>query len=337
MRSLNVGCFALITAPFWLGFLFFEATLLRGLSLELYSTTYASVMGTITTRGVETLEYTYEVDGHMFQGDKFRYVSSSSDSETWSGTAFRVGSPVRVYYRHGSPWESVLVPGVQGRTLMMLLGSTPFSLALLGGMFLAVRSLRKSRVEVQAFERDGRTYVRLTDRTPLLVGLAGGGAAALALCIAVAVVMGMDAPLPVAVLAWAFAVAAGVVAARWWQMRLDTGLYDLILDEQARTLSLPAMHERSTRKDVKWSAIQSVILDKETHRGSKGSTSENFRCMLRVQGGARAELVREWQGDPDRAANLVNWLQARLGLAESMFVPAPAHAPAPAPKKKVRY
>ncbi|HEY0096738.1 MAG TPA: hypothetical protein VGB96_20570, partial [Archangium sp.] len=282
------------------------------------------------------LEYTYEVDGHTFQGNKFRYVSSSSDSEVWSGTAFRVGSPVRVYYRYGSPWESVLVPGVQGRTLMMLLGSTPFSLALLGGMFLAVRSWRKSRVVVQAFERNGRTHVRLTDRTPLLVGLAGGGAVALALCIAVGVVMGLDAPLPAAVLAWAFAVAAGAVASRWWQMRLGTGLFDLILDEQARIVSLPAMHGRVMRLDVEWSAIEAVILDKQTRRSSQGSLSENFRCMIRQRGRARTELVQEWKGDPDRAANLVNWLQARLGLDESTLVSKPAPAPAPA-KKKVRY
>ncbi|HEX5750969.1 MAG TPA: hypothetical protein VFZ09_32385 [Archangium sp.] len=41
----------------------------------------------------------------------------------------------------------------------------------------------------------------------------------------------------------------------------------------------------------------------------------------------------EWPDDQDRAANLVNWLQARLGRDESTLV-AP---PAPAPKKKARY
>ncbi|MFY0523828.1 DUF3592 domain-containing protein [Archangium gephyra] len=337
MRSLNLGCLALMLAPFAFGLVTFEAGLLRSFSLELYSTTYPSVMGTITTRGVETLQYTYEVEGRTFQGNNYQYsVRTSSDPAAWAGPEFRVGSPVRVFYRYGSPWESVLVKGVQGRTLLLLLGFTPVNLALFVGLFLAVRSMRKSRLGVRVFERNGRTHVRLTDKTPLLMGLAGAGAAALVLCIAVGAVMGLDAPVPAVVMAWGFAVAAGVVADRWWQARLDTGLHDLILDEQARTLSLPATHGRSTRRDVEWSAIKSVLLDKETRRSSKGSLSENFRCMLRINGAGRAELVREWQGDADRAANLVNWLQARLGLDESTLVAPRAPAPV-AKKKKVRY
>jgi hypothetical protein len=337
MRYSNLGCLALMLAPFAYGLMSFEASLLHILSRELYSTTYPSVMGTMTTRGVETLQYTYEVDGRTFQGDNYHYsVRTSSDSAAWAGPEFRVGSPVRVFYRYGSPWESVLVKGVQGRTLLLLLGLTPVNLALFVGLFLAVRSMRKSRLGVPVFERNGRTHVRLTDKTPFLMGLAGAGAAALVLCIAIGFVMGLDAPVPAVVMAWGFAVAAGVVADRWWQAKLDSGLHDLILDEQARTLSLPATHGRSTRRDLQWSDIQSVILDKETRRSSKGSISEHFRCMLRLPGASRAELVQEWQGDPDRAANLVNWLQARLGLDESTLVAPPAPAPAPK-KKKVRY
>lgn len=338
MRLLNLGCLGLMLAPFAFGLMSMEVGLLRSLSLELYSTTYPSVMGTITTRGVETLEYTYEVDGRTFQGDNYQYsVRTSSDSAAWAGPEFRVGSPVRVFYRYGSPWESVLVRGVQGRTLLLLLGFTPVNLALVVGLFVAVRSARKSRVGVQAFERNGRTHVRLTEKTPFLMGLAGASAASLVLCLAVGAVMGLDAPVPAVVLAWGFAVAAGVVADRWWQARLDTGSHDLILDEQARTLSLPPMHGRIMRRDLEWGAIQSVLLDKQTRRSSQGSVSENFRCLLRLSGGSGAEIAHEWQGDPDQAANLVNWLQARLGLDESTLVVA---KPAPAPvakKKKVRY
>jgi hypothetical protein len=332
-----MGCLALMLAPFALGFVIPGALLLRSLSLELYSTTYPSVMGTITTRGVESVKYAYELDGRTFQGDNFRYsMRSESDSAAWAGPEFRVGSPVRVYYRRGAPWESVLVPGVQGRTLQLLLGFAPVNLAIAMGLFLMVRSARKSRLEVRAFERNGRTHVRLTDRTPFLVGLAGASATSLLLCLVLGTVTGGEPPLSAALLAWAFVVAAGVLANRWWQARLDTGLYDLILDEQARTLSLPATYGRGKRRDLEWSAIQGVILEKETRRSKQGNTSENFSCMLRLAEGSRVETVHEWQGDPDRAANLVNWLQARLGLDESTLVPRPAPTPAPK-KKKVRY
>ncbi|AKJ04997.1 hypothetical protein ATI61_10269 [Archangium gephyra] len=336
MRLVNLGCLTLMLGPFVFGFASFELSLLHGLSRELYSMTYPSVMGTITNQGMETLSYAYEIGGQTFQGNNYRYtVKNEDDYKAWSGPEFRSGSPVRVYYRRGSPWESVLVPGVQGRTLLLLLGFTPVNLAIIGGLFLMLDSTRKSRLGVRAFQRNGGIHVRLTDRTPLLVGFWGALAASIALAIIVGVVMGLDAPLTAVALAWAFAVAAGVGIAMWWQTRLDTGDYDLILDEQAQRLSLPPMHERTKRRDLEWSAIQEVILDKETRNG-KGGFSEYYRCMLRLRGGSRAELVTEWKGDQDRAANLVNWLQARLGRDESMLVAPPAPAPAPK-KKKVRY
>jgi uncharacterized protein DUF3592 len=336
MRVSNLGCLGLMLAPFALGLVTFEVSLLRSLSLELYSMTYPSVMGTVTTQGLETLSYAYEVDGRAFQGDNYRYTArNEADFKAWAGPEFRAGAPLRVYYQRGSPWKSVVVPGVQGRTLLLLLGFTPVSLAIFGGLFLMVSSLRKSRLGIRAFERNGRIHVRLTDKTPVLVGFGGVIVASIALSIIVGGVMGLDAPLPAVMLAWAFAVAAGVGTAMWWQTRLATGDYDLILDEQARSLSLPPMHDRTKRRDLEWSAIQEVILDKET-RNSKGRFSEYYRCMFRLRGGSRAELVAEWQDDQDRAANLVNWLQARMGRDESTLVAPPAPAPA-SKKKKVRY
>jgi hypothetical protein len=331
-----MGCFALMMAPLWLGLLVFEASLLHSLSLELYSATYPSVMGTIIAQGEGSPQYAYEVDGRAFQGYLYQYSANSPDDvAAWSGPEFRVGSPVRVFYRYGSPWESVLVKGVQGRTLVMLLGSTPPSLAVLWGFFLLVRSMRKSGLAVWAFEREGHTHVRLTNRTPLRMGLAGAGAVSLVLWFVVGFSMGFNSPpLTAAVLAWAFVVAAGVLTAWWWQAKLDTGLHDLILDEQARTLSLPVTAGRSTRRDLQWSDIQSVILDKQTRRGRKGSIFESFRCMILLRGASRAELVHDWQDDQDRAANLVNWLQARLGLDESTLVAPPAPAPVEKKKKK---
>jgi hypothetical protein len=332
----NLGCLTLMLAPFAFGFATFELGLLHSLSRELYSTTYSSVMGSVTTQGTETLSYAYEVDGHAFQGDNYRYtVRNESDFKAWMGPEFSAGSPIRVYYRRGAPWESVVVPGVQGRTLLLLLGFTPVNLAIFGGLFLMVRSSMKSRLGVLAFARNGRTHVRLTDRTPLFVGFWGALAASIALAIIVGVVLGLDAPLTAVALAYAFAVAAGGGAAMWWQSRLDSGDYELILDERAQRLSLPPMYDRTIRRELEWGAIQEVILDKETRSG-KGGFSEYYRCMLRLPGGSRAELVAEWKGDQDRAANLVNWLQARLGRDQSMLVAPPAPAPAPK-KKKVRY
>ncbi|HYO70752.1 MAG TPA: hypothetical protein VEU33_32195 [Archangium sp.] len=334
MRASNLGCLVLMLAPFAFGFVTFEVGLLRSLSLELYSTTYPSVMGTVTAQGVETLSYAYEVDGRAFQGDNYRYtVRNDADFKAWAGPEFRAGAPLRVYYRRGSPWESVVVPGVQGRTLLLLLGFTPVNLAIFGGFFLMVRSRFKSRLGIRAFERNGRIHVRLMDMTPMFVGFWGALAASIALSIIVGVVVGLDAPLTAVALAWAFAVAAGVGTSMWWQARLDRGDCDLILDEQAQRLSLPPMYERTKRRDLEWSAVQEVILDKET-RNTKGSFSEYYRCMLRLRGGSRAELVAEWKDDQDRAANLVNWLQARMGRDESTLVAPPAPAPK---KKKARY
>ena len=335
MRLANLGCLTLMLGPFIFGFAYFELSLLRSFSRELYSMTYPSVMGTVTTQGMETLSYAYEIDGRTYQGENYRYtVKNESDFKAWSGPEFRAGSPVRVYYRRGAPWESVVVPGVQGRTLLLLLGFTPVNLAIFWGLYLMLDSTRKSRLGVRAFERNGRVHVRLTDRTPVRVGFEGSLPAAILLAMIVGMVMGMDAPVTAVALAGAFAVAAGVGGSIWWQSRLDTGNYDLILDEQARSLSLPPMHGRTKRRELEWDAIRQVILDKEARPG-KGSFTEYYRCMLRLRGGSRAELVAEWKNDQDRAANLVNWLQARMGRDESTLVAPPA--PAPAPKKKVRY
>lgn len=340
MRSSSVGCATLLLAPAFLVLLLFDVTMLRILSLELYSTTFPSVMGTVTSRGIETVKYTYELDGRTFQGERYRYSVNEpkDDEELGSGQVnalppeLRVGAPVRVFYRHGAPGDPVLVRGVESRTLLILLAITAPNLLLFVGVYLMVAAHLRSSMQVRFFERNGRTHVRLTDSTPALMGLAAVGVAALGAFTAVKELMGIDAPMPIVVLAWVLVVAVGVGAARWWRARLDTGLYDLILDEQARTLSLPPMHGRTARHDLKWDWIQAVVLEKQRRGGGKKTLPRDyFRCVLRT--GNSPKLVYEWgEDDQDRAANLVNWLQARLGLEST--APISVSVPAPVAKKK---
>ena len=190
------------------------------------------------------------------------------------------------------PGDSVLVRGVESRTLLILLAITLPNLLLFVGAYLMVAAHLRSYMQVRFFELNGRTHVRLTDWTPALMGLAAVGVTALGAHFAVKEMMGIDAPLPIAVLAWVLVVAVGVGAARWWRARLDTGLYDLILDEQARILSLPAMHGRTARSDLKWDWIQAVVLEKQRRGGGKKTLPRDyFRCVLRT--GNSPKLVYE--------------------------------------------
>lgn len=327
MRHSQYGCLALFLLPFALPLMLMDGYLLVGIAQQLGTTLYASTTGTITRSDVEPNEmrnyhfqvaYTYEVEGRTYVGDSYRTSDwGSGDSAMFNElkARFPVGATVPVYYWHGAPGTAVLLRGVQGLDLFVLLFLVPFNFGILGGVVLLVSQWKRAGEGVRAHERDGRTHVRMSDMSPVVAGLVASAIAAFAFGIGLAPAGGMQVSLPLALSAWAVVVGVGVVFAKRRRVKWDAGDYDLIIDPRARSLSLPAMHERKERLDVPWSRIRSISVDKKRNTDSKGKgTSVSFLPTLEFtddRGTVRRELLASW-GTPERAGSFAEWLESQV-------------------------
>lgn len=333
MRALNVVLLLFILV--WSAFtLMFDGMILQGLARQTLATFYPHAPGTIThsqvvergnSDGDGTLygfevRYAYEVDGRRYEGTRYRYASWSSSDRAMAADAVRrfpVGARVPVFHHPEAPADAVLVTGVQGHDLYMLLFMNPFNLVMLTGWYGVWSVLRKKEEDpVGAFPRAGRVHVRLQGMGVRAAGLLAFGGTSFVSIFVVAFMTGGDPSLPFAVLTWAAVIAVGVLFARKQRAKLDSGDYDLIVDELNRRLSLPAGPGREERLDVPWSQVKSVMVEKRTRTDSDGDTLTVW-CptvvLTGAQGESRSEALIEWS-EENKATALVDWLESRLRL-----------------------
>jgi len=260
-----------------------------------------------TTSHLFEVRYTYTVEGRRYAGSRVRYLPSNTTQDTGRQLArlFPRDAQVEVFYRPEDPAESLLQPGLRGSDfLMLMILGLPHLLVVL----LALLVMRKPATEVPSFEREGRTHVTLIAISPVIVGILAMAGAFMAGLLAWS--LGAEPSVAGALLLWlaVFGLgAAAMQAQRWW---LDQGTRDLILNEQTRTLSLPALLGRTQRLDVPWSQVVDVTVEPRGIGG--GKKVHGLVLELRGPPGmSRREVVYEW-GPEDRALALADWLRARL-------------------------
>ncbi|MCY1083089.1 DUF3592 domain-containing protein [Archangium lansingense] len=309
--------------------LVFDGVILYGITRQTLARSYPHVPGTITHSQVVKnsdsdgttyrfeVRYSYEVNGQRYEGTRYRYSAWGSSSSSPSAEAarhFTVGATVPVFHHPEAPGDAVLLTGVQGMDLFLLLFMNPFNLVMLAGWYGAVYSLRKKDEGVGAFMRDGRVHVRLDGMSAGAAGvLAFGGASFLSIFV-VAFATGANPSMVTAVLTWVAVIAAGVYFARRQRVKLDSGAYDLIVDEPNRRLSLPVGPDRVDRLDVPWGQVKSFLVESRTKKDGDGDPVTVWcpTVVLTVsQGEYRNEALVEWN-DEDKATFLVKWLEERL-------------------------
>ena len=303
-----------------------DGWILHMLARQSLAAFHPSASGTITQSQVVSSDdsygfearYAYAVGGRAYEGSRSSHGEwSSSNRGRVEDLArrFPVGATASVFYDPESPEDAVLITGVQGMDLFLLMFMNPFNLVLLVGWRGALRVLRdKEEDQLGVFTRDGRVHVRLEGVSALAVGVMALGGASFLSIFAVGFVTGFEPPLAVAVLTWVAVIATGVVFARRQRAKLDSGEYDLILDETTRRLSLPVGPGRGKRLDVPWSQVKSVLLEKSTRKDNEGDMVTVWcpTLVLSVsQAGERNEALVEWS-DEHKAEVLVKWLGGKL-------------------------
>ncbi len=298
------------------------------------SVSYPSVPGTITVSELDAfrkpkgggqayafrVRYTYEVGGQKLEGSRVRYVTGRSREHAPAkalSKRFPLNAQVPVYYDADDPKDALLDPGGNGPDLLYPMYPGLFTILTLIGWCLAAM-MRREPTDIPEFERNGRIHLTVFALPPSLIGVFGAG-------IAVFVGMGFwfsDSVFPIstAITIWASVFLAGGAAALVQKLRLRSGVYDVILDDQ--TVSLPATHGRRRRVQVPRQQIVTVSLDRQGQQKKAYRPTLEF---LHPGGGSRLEPIGPWMTDQDKAQALADALKIRLRLMERQ---AKAAAPA---------
>jgi hypothetical protein len=266
--------------------------------------------------------YDYGVDGRSYQGSTYRYGFLSPDStEAYAAVrAHPAGSEVKVYYRPGDPADSLLCPGVVGHDFFALFILVPAGALLVLTLFTVdapgwfkVRNPVAGGMKV--ISQGGQIRVRLP-RYPVANWTVGAFSVASLVAVATLAFATRRNPStqPEAIACLAV-LAVTVVVYLWRRARLLSGIDDLVINEDARTLVLPQTFGRKHPQTLEFSAVRSVCLEAIRHR-SKGGYYYTWAVTLELHdGAAESERLAHWYSK-NRVDNLAQWLRERLHLAE---------------------
>lgn len=274
-----------------------------------------------TTCGV-AIRYTYSVGGSEYEGDRYRYDTSTSSDSGWAHRAVNArpaGAKVKVFYNPTDPEDAVLSPSIQGSDLFHFTFMTPFNAAMLGFWWAGWVQLRRKWFKPLAGGAKiktelRRTRARLSEFSPL-----GAGSVTVALLAFLSIFVvgilggGFHPPLRTMLITWAVILSGGVVAGVWHWAKILSGKYDLIIDTQGDTLELPLTCGRKTRRQVPFAQVQGVRVDTVQKSSSgDGEPAVMHAPTLELAGAESSEeRLAEWY-DSKRAEGFVEWLRSQL-------------------------
>lgn len=272
------------------------------------------------TYGVK-LRYSFEVGERHFNGERYRYDTSTSSG----GWAQRVvqkhppGATVTIYYDPGDPENCVLRPGIAGSDLFHLVFMTPFNVVMLGFWWFGWNRIRYRWCQPIAGGVKLRTNLRktraqMTEYSPLTVGVLTIALLAFGSIFVVGFAFGGFHPsLQTMTVTWSIILTGGLAAAIWRGAKIAGGRYDLVLDEMNRTLQLPRTCGRTSAESIPFVDVYGAFVATFEKSVSEGGTSCTYIPTLRL--GDRdgpTENLAEWH-DAERARQFVAWLNAKLG------------------------
>jgi len=307
----------------------FDSFIFYGVIRQIQAISYSTVTGTVasskvsyhtgskggTTYGVE-IDYTYEINGRPYAGNRYCYLQGSSSDSKWAFDAVRdhrAGAKTHVFVNPSDPADAVLVSGIQRPQVMLLLVSTPFNLIMLFFLIAGIK-LMSSKLSgdplagIRHFKAGLRNNVRLPSSTPLYAGMLTAGVVSfVAMFLAIIFSKRMPLTMQTLELVWLAMALAGSVAfiLRW--MRLSSGVEDLIVDEGYRNVTLPQTFQRKETLTVSFDEISGVVL--ETTYSPKGGTY--YYAHLQFKDESRETLVRSQI--PGIPSELVQWLSKQFG------------------------
>lgn len=269
------------------------------------------------------IQYDYEVDGTQYHGSRLRYGLAITDVSMAQAAvlAHPVGSETTVYYRAGNPGDSLLSPGVEGRDLLLAFFILPFIVftkfcagKVTDQTWFKLRKLPAGGVKI--ISRGNRTRVRLPIYSPLDWTLAMLAVASFAsfLALSLGIIHALSLRSVALAAGQVLAVTAGVFS--WRQSRLMSGIDDLVIDDDARTVRLPLTFGRNRPISLAFNYIESVFVKSIPHGWASGRVTYTWDVMLAflyVPGSPAA--LTDWPSE-EKSAAFANWLRERLRLAK---------------------
>jgi hypothetical protein len=215
-----------------------------------------------------------------------------------------------VYYNPANPADAVLSPRVDVQDVShMLLGST-FLYVALYFLFKFGREIDwRGQVKpvaggVKIITEGLTTRVRLPNFQPGTLSL--GTACILSIIAGLVIPFTCEAfPVPAGVFALIIAIGTGAWVYIRHYRRIASGIWDLVIDESARTVELPVTYKRRERQPLAFSDIKAVGLKHESY-----GTSYSYVPTLLLRDGSSQRLT---DLDRESAESFVAWLWEKLG------------------------
>ena len=310
---------------------------------------YPSVIGHITHSQVEQqisetdglagvscvvdVGYQYIVKNQKYVGNCFRYnnltlwvnslgSSSAIANSEWAKSkvaACRVGSAIDVFYNPNDPSDALLVPGMNGDDVLVVLGLSPFNMAILSLWIICFRGRRQLCSEpidsgVITFKVKNTIRARLNKFSPTLVAIGAiFGLSFIALFFVKRSNLGGHPSFDSAIFALCSVYGIGLVVFfyGWW--KVSSGDYDLIINETERTICLPKTLFGKARVTIAFADISAVMI-KVLKKPDQNGDFYCYAPTLQFKSSGLMEYrLASWR-DRERADIFVAWLRKELDL-----------------------
>jgi hypothetical protein len=303
-----------------------ETTVRQHLALK-FATTLGRIVrsemgqGNMSRRGLE-IEYTYTVDGVKYHGYRYRYDDHNVTLE-WQSTivVHPRWSSQQVFYNPKNPADSLLKPGVDGIDFLLLLFVLPLNvLTVILWRVMLVRLRENFPVRpaggVRILKQRGETRIPLGDASAFGAALYVMGAAAFVAAFPVVITGGFDPSMFLMQAAWGGVLGLGGAAFVWRLVRNWSGIYDLRINPNSQTVTLPQTAGRQQPLSLARREISSVSLQRRASKGPSG-THFSFLPALNHNGPeaqSRPMKLITWGWTEAKARAFSQWLSQELGV-----------------------
>lgn len=332
----ETGCFAvvlLLVALVWSGLtVSFDAIVGRDALHQWQAERYPTTIGTVVVSHVEeddydahpVIRYVYRVAGKEYEGKRYRYEGQWTDrgNALRMVNAYPLHSQVGVHYRADDPSNAVLEVGVDGRNLFLFMATLPFNLILVSLWVWLGHTIYSGKHPplaggAKVWEDGTQTRVRISEWPPIVTAWGIALVLSIAALFFVGIPFGFNPPAEVAIVAFAVILAGAIVAYMRRRRKLAGGDFDLVIDNPARSLTLPRTIRGLNDVVVKFEKLLTVEVETLETRDGQGELKHSRFAPTLVftdrDGLTRREKLAEWS-NKQRAEGLAAWLRKRLGF-----------------------
>ena len=270
------------------------------------------------THGVAML-YRYEVGGQTFESDRYAFQATRSSDSQWARDAVAqnpVGATVPIYYDPKQPQLSVMRRGLDGGDIFTLMFLTPFhmvGLALVLAVGAPIFGIFRKQADAGRSEPGGRERIFVGEWRPLGAFLAVFGFGSFIGIFLVAVPFGFHPPLWYPLTVWGAAMVWALWVGLSTRRKIREGECDIVLDRHAALLSVPAMHGRGEREEIRFADVAKVeareVYEVPNSRFNRKSR-KLIEVIVRTKSGGELLLKKPWS--IQEGERWAQWLQGKM-------------------------